>query len=189
MPDGRSPYLAGIEADHELRATEYEAMYKRLVDWGLCWLRAGESGIEASTIIKIKVDGEDDRFERVPYRDPDPDQRPRQWSRAEIDAAGRLHSRVIRLPRVVHRIVLQVFFAETIAEFWSYVDPNARRDMVRDLTQWNANPPGVNARLRTFNRACGASEPLIHADDFEPILRRAVKMLCNNEWVIPQRGA
>lgn len=185
MPDGRSPYLVGLEADHELRATEYEAMYRRLVDWGLCWLRAGESGIEPSTIIKIKIDGEDERIERVPYRDPDPDKRPRQWSRAEIDAAGRLHSRVIRLPRVVHRVVLQVFFAETVAAYWHEIEPNSRRGMVQDLTQWNGKPSGVNARLRVYNRECGASEPLIRPDHFEPILNRGVRLLCNNERVIP----
>lgn len=174
-----------LPIETEVRDTEFARMWKRLTDYGLCYLRAGSSGIEPSTIIKIKREGEPDEYQRVAYRDPDPDRKPRQWSRAEIDAAARLHSRVIRLPRVAHRIVLQVFFAETVAAYWSELDPEAKLPMLRDLTNWHANPPGVNARIKMYNRECAAQEAAIHWSDFEPILHRGIRILCNNERMLP----
>lgn len=181
QPAVRADVYAAIRAQY---GNDYAAMYRRLVDWGLCWLNAGESGRVPQTIIKIKVEGEDDRYEVVHYRDPDPDRKPRQWTRVEIEAAGRLHSRVIRLPRVEHRIVLQVFFNEYAAEYWHLIDPRAKDDMLRDLTNWNGTPKGVNARLRDYNAECGQNEPLIHWTQFEPILERGIRILCNNERLL-----
>lgn len=188
----RLPDEAERESTRERQ--EFEAMYKRLVDYGLCYLRAGTTGMVPVTIIKIKVEGEDDRFERVHYRDPEPDKKPRQWSMLDIEKAARLHSRIIRLPRVVHRMVIQVFFNETVAEGWHkidpqtktpVIDPRAKPDVLRDMTNWNGQPKGVNARLRDYNADQKQSEPLIHWTQFEPILHRGIKILCNNERMLP----
>ena len=163
-----------------------EPMHRRLVDYGLCWLRAGgDTQIVRRQIIQhTPGDAEDpENLSIVPtnYRDPDPDRKARQWTRIEIDNAGKLHSRIIRLPLKVHALTIQVFYSETCAAEWASVLPNQKADILRDLTFWPSAPYGVNARLRRYGAETGQKVPPIRADEFVPIMLRGIRMLVNGE--------
>lgn len=162
------------------------SMHLRLVDWGL-WMRGGGSGQQAPIreFIVLDHDGAA-RLEVKGYREPDPNaMKPRVWSGAEVRKIELLNYRVIRLPRVHHRIVLQAFYLESSAEHWETVTPDERENIIRDLTLWPDHPPGVNARIRDYNESNAAAEHEIRPADFMPILHRAVQILCNNERMLP----
>lgn len=148
-------------------AYTYSTMYQRLVDYGLCYLRSGAG--RNQQIIRWESDITPER---------------REWSRPEIEAAARLHSRIIRLS-LRHNLVLQVFFNESCASFWSEIEPEKQAAIIRDLTLWPSGPPGVNARIRNANRDCGRTlDQPIHPDQFILIRDRSVKMLCNAESLL-----
>lgn len=165
----------------------FAAMYAELVRWGLCWLRAGGGRTSRFDIVQVLAgDAKEDpaklRIVASDYVDPpDPaDDRPIQWTKPEIERAGRLHSRVIRLP-LQHRLVLQVYFNETVARFFDDLMPDKQAAVVRDLTHWRGEPLGVNARIARFNRTTGAHERGIRTDEFIPIRDRGIRMLANQE--------
>lgn len=157
-----------IEADNA-PAWDYQGfarMYERLVEYGLCYLRSGPG--RHKRILEWETD-------RLPER--------RQWTAPEIEAAGRLHSRIIRLP-LRHNLVLQVFFVESCAGFWPELKPELQELIIHDLTYWSGGPPGVNARIRNANRECGYTVPTITPEQFLLIRDRAIRMLCNGERIM-----
>ncbi len=165
---------------------ECAAMHLRLVDWGLCWMRAGGSGDRAPIRESIVLDHDGKaRLEVRGYREQDINLKPRNWTGADIRAAELLNYRVIRLPRVHYRVVLQVFYLESSAECWEAIKADERENIVRDLTLWPDHPPGVNATIRDYNKSNAATEHEIRPADFMPILHRAVQILCNGDRMIP----
>ena len=170
MPDG------GVD----LQTHGFTAMYLRLVDYGLCWLRGAGRAERIAHADVIRLKGENDRIVMTTYTDPDPDRKPRVWSMREIEAAGRLHSAVIRLP-LAHNLCVQVFFNETCAENWDKIIGRDREQILRDLTLWPSRPYGLNARIRRANAACGTHVQPIHPTHFLPLLHDAILMLRNRE--------
>ena len=169
--------LGGIP---ETQPHGYSAMYGRLVDYGLCWLRGTGKAERIAHADVIRLKGEDDRIVMTTYTDPDPDRKPRVWSMRDIEAAGRLHSTVIRLP-MAHNLCIQVFFNETCAENWDKIVERDREQILRDLTLWPSRPFGLNARIRRANAACGTHIQPIHPTHFLPLLEDAILMLRNRE--------
>lgn len=173
MPDG------GIDP----QARGFVAMYDRLVDYGLCWLRGTGRAERIAHADVIRLKGENDRIVMTTYTDPDPDRKPRVWSMREIEAAGRLHSEIIRLP-LAHNLCIQVFFNETCAESWDKIVGRDREQILRDLTLWPSRPYGLNARIQRANRASGTHIQPIHPTHFLPLLHDAILMLHNRERVL-----
>lgn len=172
-----------IEGEEGLNAHAFSVMYARLVDYGLCWLRGVGRDERSAHADVIQLKGEDDRIVMTTYTDPDPDRKPRTWSMPEIQAAGRLHSQIIRLP-LAHNLCVQVFFNETCAEGWEDIGPREREQILRDLTFWPSKPYGLNARILRANRAWGTHVQPIHPTKFMPMLREAILMLHNRERVL-----
>lgn len=162
-------------------------MHLRLVDWGL-WMRGGGDRREVTERIVLDHDGTA-RLEVKGYREHDPHIRPRAWTGQQGYANQLLHYRVIRLPRVHHRVVLLAFYLESSAEHWESIRPDERENIIRDLTLWPDHPPGVNARIREYNSTNAATETEIRPEDFMPILRRGVQILANGEQMISSGGA
>jgi hypothetical protein len=169
-----------------------EAMHLRLVDYGLCWLRGGASDVQ---IIRREIIGAEPgdpedasrmRIVSTSYRDPDLDRQSRFWTPAEIKAAARLHSRIIRLPLKVHGITIMVFYGETCAEDWRWREPNNKAKILRDLTFWPSKPYGVNARLARYGRETGQRMAPIRPDEFLPTMLRAVRILVNGDRALEQ---
>lgn len=146
----------------------FSTMYARLVEYGLCYLRSGEG--RHKRIIDWQDWARDRYIKRV-------------WEGCEIEAAARLHSRIIRLP-LRHNLVLQVFFNESCATYWPELRAERQELILHDLTYWSGGPPGVNARIRNANRECGWDVPTITPALFLPIRDRAIRMLCNGERMI-----
>lgn len=160
-----------------------EPLHERLVDYGQCWIRDGSpQGLARLDTVKVK--GEDDRIVATTYRDPDPDKRPRQWTRPEIEAAGRLHSRIIRLP-LVHSLTIQVFYGEASAEYWWSIEPDEKVRILRDLTTWPKRPYGVNPRIAHYTRATQDWVPPIRPAEFLTIMLRGMRILVNSERMLP----
>ena len=135
-------------------------MHSRLVAWGRIILAGGNGPRE-------KWESDDDQMGR------------RDWTGAEMDAARMLHSAVIRLPEVRQRLVLQVFYRERMAEWWEDWNPERRYALARDLTI------EVNARIRRYNATVMDKAVSVRGDDFDGIRLRAIRVLVNNERVLP----
>ncbi len=146
----------------------FAAMYARLVDYGCCFL--SRSNGRNQQIIRWESDV-------VPER--------REWSQPEIEAASRLHSRIIRLP-LRQNLVTQIFFNERCASFWPEIHPDKQKQIIRDLTLWPSGPPGVNARISKANRDQQWSVAPMHPAEFLPVRDRAIRMLCNGERMLPK---
>ncbi len=155
MPDGsqHKPFL-------------FSRMYARLVDYGLCYLRSGAG--RNTQIIRWESDITPER---------------REWSRPEIEAAARLHSRIIRLP-LRNNLAIQIFFNESCASFWSDIHPDKQKQIIRDLTLWPSGPPGMNARIKNANRDSGGQVMPIHPEEFIAVRDRGIQMLCNGEALL-----
>ena len=139
------------------------AMHRRLVSWGLVYLKGTRLG--ADTAITWDSDSNIRR----------------EWPGYVIDAARALHSRVIRLP-ALQRIVLQVFYRENIAEIWYEPDIMAKWAKVSgELT------PEINYRLRTAAREFNLPTAHLRPSEFVPTLEGAVHALLAAELVaLPQ---
>lgn len=135
-------------------------MHSRLVAWGRIILAGGNGPRE-------KWESDDDQMGK------------RDWTGAEMDAARMLHSAVIRLPEVRQRLVLQVFYRERMAEWWEDVNPERQFAIARDLTI------EVNARIRRYNQDARDKVVSINAADFKGIRERAIRVLVNNERLLP----
>jgi hypothetical protein len=146
----------------------FSPMYARLVEYGLCYLRSGEG--RHKRIIEWQDWARDRYIKRV-------------WTGAEIEAAARLHSRIIRLP-LRHNLVLQVFFNESCASYWPKLEPDKQDEIIADLTLWTGGPPGVNVRIHNANREWGWNVAPIRPEEFIPIRDRGIRMLCNGEKVL-----
>lgn len=153
--------------DGNVQLHAFAAMHARLLDYGLCYIRGGKG--RTAQIIEWDSDV---RLER------------REWSQPEIDAAGRLHSRIIRMP-LQHSIVTQVFYGETVAHYWDEIAPDAKAKILQDLVRWPKSPKGVNARITDANRGWNTNVSGIRPDQFMDIRNRAIAMLVNGERMLP----
>lgn len=190
MPDGTN-------ASHIAVDMAIQDMHDKLVRYGHCWLRGGKGA--ARIIVKVKVRDEFGRVQKDEYGKDveveqlirpselypdDPKKKKREWTQNDIDAAGRLHARVIRLP-MRHAILLQVLYSDAKSEWWLDLMPDERLQHIRDLVNWNGHPRGINQRIADANKDRGTKEPPIHFLDFEGIWRRALQMLINAERMLP----
>lgn len=178
MPDDGN--IARLE--HVARPRDdFDAMYRRLVQWGLCWIRAG-GGKDVKLARKevVEVEPGVHRILLTHYAEPDPDKKPRKWTPKERRAAEQLNSRVIRLP-FTHRTVLQVFFTEDIAQDFDIWPTDKKIQIIHDLTHWQLRPWGVNRRIANYNRDLGLHIPTIWPSHFLPIRDEGIRMLCNQE--------
>lgn len=179
------------EAETHAARRDHADMHDRLVKWGLCWLRGGGGDVKLSRPQLIEVeprkDGEDGvrpedcRILMTTYRDPDPNHKPTFWTPAQISAAELLHSRVIRLPLLTHRLTLQVFYADWRAAEWYKLDSDEQAKIIRDFTVWRSAPFGVNARIDHYNRECGTRVAPINPRQFMPAMSEAIGLLIKGE--------
>lgn len=192
------PYEKSQEALSTFGDAALEPMHETLRDYGLCYLRGGASDTE--TIRREIVQHEpgdknpktglsDDpaklRILPTNYREPDLSRKPtRKWTGIEVEKFARLHSRIIRLPLIVHSLTIQVFYRESCAAEWADIPPSEKADILRDLTNWPSRPYGVNARLRRYNSETGQKVAPIRSDEFLPIMLRAVRLLVNQERML-----
>lgn len=151
MPDGSQGL--GVEA-------ACNAMHWRLVAWGAIMLRGGSGP-------RIAWESDDDQYDR------------REWSGADQDAARALHSLVIQLPEVRQRLVMQVFYREPCAPYWSTFPPVRKVRVCEELAI------EVNRRIRTYNAQGVGLATTIRSEDFEGVRWRAIRMLVNRESAVP----
>lgn len=189
MPDGSI-------TQHDTGLDAFTAMDKRLLDWGLCYLRGGASVVDAvrEDVVRSnnRTDGEATwKRTSTPYREADPVFERREWTQPQIEAAGRLHQRVIALP-MQRSLVLQVFYFEEDAAYWDDLQPHEQAQRIRDMTLWKGHPLGVNPRIDEHNsqlrQRYGDSVgqvPLIVPEAFMPIRYRAIRELVARERGTP----
>ena len=151
MPDGSR--VTGIEA-------ACNAMHDRLIAWGAIMLRGGSGP-------RIAWESDDDQYDR------------REWSGADQDAARALHSLVIQLPEVRQRLVMQVFYREPCAPYWSTFPPVRKVRVCEELAI------EVNRRIRTYNAQGVGLATTIRSEDFEGVRWRAIRLLVNRESAVP----
>lgn len=175
----------------------FAAMHARLIDWGLCYLRGGASVVDCSRADAVRVNnktGDDAIWEQTttPYREADPVFDKRDWTQPQIEAAARLHDRVIALP-IARSLVLQVFYFEEDAQFWDDFTPKQQEERIRDLTLWAGRPPGVNKRIAEHNRQLRQRYgdginivPPIVPEAFTAIRHRAIRELVARERGMPE---
>jgi hypothetical protein len=132
------------------------AMHRRLVLWGRIWLRGSRAGASP---------------------DPDADSDRAEFTGDEAALADALHSRVIALPEVRQRFVLQVFYREGAAARWNHLSPTYKLALLANMTA------DVNAGLRQYNREAPDPVVMIRWQDFEGIQERSIRILVNNERV------
>lgn len=174
-------------------------MHKRLVDWGLCWLRSGGGKDDRPIVREVIHIGGGNRGEGYGeqravlerYSDPNPDVRPRQWARTDVDKARVLHDRVTGLPEIQQSLVLQTFYMDACAEDWHNperrLSPEMRAAIIDDLTNWRSHPKGINKRIDEYNadrrmRYGAITEAAkIRPADFEPIMHLAIRHLIARE--------
>ena len=145
----------------------FSAMHARLLDYGLCWIRGPHGRL--TQIIEWESNVRPER---------------REWTQPEIESAGRLHSRIIRMP-LQTSLVLQVFYGEAVAHDWDTIRPEIQYKILRDLTFWPSHPKGVNPRIDKANRECGTNVSRIRECDFMAIRDRGIRMLCNGDRMLP----
>lgn len=149
----------------------FHAMDRRLVQWGLIQIR----GLF---------------YRQIPW-DSDAEHEKREWSGDERAAAFALHGRVIRLPEVRQRLVLQVFYRESCAAWWDELEPRQKRIWEAKLTHFvdlsGALDPlhGVNKRLAMYEQSTGTKVARIREWEFTPIRERAIRQLVANERIVP----
>lgn len=189
MPDGSI-------AQHDTGLDAFTAMHKRLIDWGLCYLRGGASVVDAVREDRVRSNNKIKeeatwKLTSTPYREADPVFDRRQWTQPQIEAAGRLHQRVIALP-MQRSLVLQVYYFEEHAQYWDELRPHEQAERIRDLTLWEGRPLGVNPRIKEHNCQLRhdygdgvAQVPLIVPEAFMPIRHRAIRELIARERGLP----
>ena len=141
----------------------FQRMHERLLEWGLCFLRGGGNIVERST-----------------YRETDPTFERRDWTQPQIEAAGRLHTQVTALP-IQRSLVLQVFYFQEDAKWWSELQPAEQQLRVFDMTHWQGRPPGVNPRITRHNRETYDCVPPIVPEKFMAIRHKAIRELMARE--------
>lgn len=151
MPDGSQG--VGVEA-------ACNAMHDRLVAWGAIMLRGGSGP-------RIAWESDDDQYDR------------REWSGADQDAARALHSLVIQLPEVRQRLVMQVFYREPCAPYWSTFPPVRKVRVCEELAI------EVNRRIRAYNAQGVGLATTIRSEDFDTVRWRAIRLLVNRESAVP----
>lgn len=134
----------------------YLLMHRRLVLWGRIWLRGSRAGSSP---------------------DPDADSDRAEFTGDEAAIADALHSRVINLPEVRQRFVLQVFYREGAAARWEHLSPTYKRALLANMTA------DVNAGLRRYNREAADPVVLIRWQDFDGIRERSIRILVNSERI------
>lgn len=166
-----------------------EPWHLQLVDYGLCWLRGGERDVDSmhgELIQKLPGDKNkrtglsDDpsklRVITTGYHDPD-EEPPTYWSQPQIERAGRLHARIIRLPLMAHTLAIQIFYGDAAAKEWPKLPPDEKEKLLRDFVFWPGPPYGINARLKR----AGDSRRLGSPNEFLPLLLRAIRILMNGD--------
>lgn len=150
MPDGN------FEQYQVERTSAYRQMDARLIMWGNIMLRGALAGLPDC-----------ERSDALT---------PVRWTGKQIDAAMALHSRVIRLPEVRQRIVLQVFYRGREAADWDKLDPLQQSGVEAEMCR-----EGL-ARMRRYNRENAASLVLIlRQSEFRTVRIGAVWELCAGE--------
>ena len=165
------------------------AMHRRLLQWGLCYLRGGAAVVDACRADIVRSNnktGDDAEYTvtRTPYREPDPAFQRREWAQPQIDAARLLHNRVTALP-IQRSLVLQVFYFQEDAEFWDEIGVAEQQQRIRDMTLWEGKPLGVNPRIVRHNRERYDNVPKIVPEAFMSIRHRAIRELVARERGIP----
>lgn len=139
----------------------FQAMHDRLVLWGQIMLRGvmspdGPSGVpsgERNAMLKAVV-----------------------WTGSQQAAAMELHSRVIRLPEVRQRIVLQIFYRAWEAEFWHELEPDDQSKIEAEMCR-----EGL-FRMRRYNAENAGSLVLIlRQSEFRTVREAAVWELLRGE--------
>lgn len=180
MPDGSS-----IPPMYD--TAPMESMHRRLVQYGLCFLRGGSrvSDSARQEIVAIVPgaaitgEGENDpngkRVVTTNYAESEIQTR-RDWTQPEIDEARLLHALVNLLP-IQRRLVVQCFYAGEYAEIWSTLGRDRQAAILYELTHWPNRPRGVNAGIDDHNKECGDHVPHIVHELYLTILHRALREL------------
>lgn len=163
----------------------FQRMHARLLEWGLCFLRGGGNIVDVARADIVRVNnkiGDEAVYQQTSstYRETDPTFERHDWTQPQIEAAGRLHSRVIALP-IQRSLVLQVFYFQEDAEFWSELRPSEQQARILDMTRWQGRPPGVNPRIERHNREQYDFVPPIVPEWFMSIRHRAIRELMARE--------
>lgn len=169
-----------VMPDGSIAPFAFTAMHDRLVQYGLCWIRGGGGPTESIIVIEDQDGIREESVKGKPEAEVDNKERPRQWTRAEVEAAGALHRLILKLP-LQHSIVVQVFYGEWVAECWHQFNPERQRAIIRDLTYWSGRPKGVNARIVDANKARHTHVSGISPTRFMEVRDDGVRMLINLE--------
>jgi hypothetical protein len=180
MLDRSQPQPSTDDADDA-----FQRMHVRLLEWGLCFLRGGANIVDVARPDIVRVNnktGAEAVYQQTSstYREMDPTFERRDWTQPQIEAAGRLHSRVTALP-IQRSLVLQVYYFQEDAEFWSELRPAEQRLRVIDMTHWQGQPLGVNPRITRHNREQYDCVPPIVPELFMSIRHLAIRELMARE--------
>lgn len=111
--------------------------------------------------------------------DPDADRDvSERFTGQQAEEAYLLHLRVVKLPEVRQRFVLQTFYRDGAAARWEHLSPTYCVARLVDLTA------EVNDGLREYNRTGEGRVAIIRATDFEGIRMRSIRILVNSEALL-----